>query len=77
MAMDCKQICEELVFRYTDNELGQELIVAYQRHIEQCPHCAQKTEVARRVVMLVRQRCTRCEPPTDLRDRILERLRQG
>lgn len=68
--MDCKQT-RELVFLFTDNELGQDTKVAFQNHVDTCPGCAQQARYARRLVSVVRHRAIRWPAPTHLRDRIL------
>lgn len=72
--MDCKKVMEELVFRLVDDDLTQEVVVAYQRHIEHCPHCAQCTQRTRYVLTVVRERTTRLRAPKRLRVKILAGL---
>ncbi len=72
--MKCKRVREEFVFRFVDNEMGQELQVAFDRHVADCPHCAQQTQFTRRLLTIVRERTVRCHAPTSLRDRILAHL---
>ena len=75
MDCNCKNFHQELVFRFVDNELGQELKVAIHRHVADCPHCAQQEQFTRRFLMLVRERAGRQSAPSRLRDRILAGLR--
>ena len=49
MDCDCKKIHEELVFLYADNEMGQEMLVTFQRHIADCPGCAAEMDLIRRM----------------------------
>ncbi len=72
--MDCKQIKEELVFLYADNEMGQEVLIAFKRHVSVCPHCARKAEFTRRLLELVRERARRRQAPRRLRAKILAGL---
>lgn len=76
MDCDCKKIHEELVFLYADNEMGQETLVAFQRHLERCPECAQDARYTRKLLMVVRQRVPRECAPTRLKKRLLDALSQ-
>ena len=73
--MDCKKIEEELVFRFADNEMGQELTVAFHRHVEACPHCAERARMARLLRLLVRERVAPTPAPKRLRVRIITAIR--
>jgi mycothiol system anti-sigma-R factor len=68
--MDCRKV-QEIVFLYTDNEMGEELLISFRRHRDVCPHCAQYIQKAERLLMLVRKRCGRKGAPARLRQRIL------
>lgn len=72
--MNCKQVMEELVFRLVDDDLAQDLIVAYRHHLEHCPHCAQCTQRTQYVLTLVRERSPRRQAPKRLRVKILASL---
>jgi mycothiol system anti-sigma-R factor len=71
--MDCSRF-EEIVFLYSDNQLEQELVVLYRRHIELCPHCARKAVYTERLLTILRRRCNRATAPAELRERILAGL---
>ena len=71
--MNCQQIKEELIFLLVDNKAGQELLVAYRRHISACPQCAREAPYARQVLTLVRQRAVH-RAPNHLRTKILAAL---
>lgn len=73
-SMDCRKVREELVFLYIDNEMGQELLVAFQRHVSRCPHCAQEAQYTRRLLTILRERAGRRRAPRRLRAQILARL---
>lgn len=75
--MNCKRVREELIFLYDDNEMGQETLIAFQQHMVDCPECAQEVQYTRRLLTIVRQRATRCCAPSDLRQRLVERLRES
>lgn len=74
MDCNCKKIHEELVFLYEDNEMGREMVVAYKRHLEDCPGCAQEAQYTHKLLMIVRQRVQRTTAPISLRERILAGL---
>jgi mycothiol system anti-sigma-R factor len=71
--MDCSSF-EEIVFLYSDNQLEQELVVLYRRHIKLCPHCAHKAVYTERLLTILRRRCNRATAPAELRERILAAL---
>ena len=71
--MDCRSL-RASVFLLTDNEAGQDLVVAIREHVNRCPGCAREMDRAVRVVTIVRQRCCRQTAPPTLRIRILERV---
>ena len=69
--MNCKQVKEEMVFLFADNEMGQEMLVAFRRHVSACPHCAREARLARTFLTLVRKRVVRRAAPRGLRSKIL------
>ncbi len=69
--MNCKQIKEEMVFLFADNEMGQELLIAFRRHVSVCPHCAREAQNARSFLTILRERTVRRPAPRGLRSRIL------
>lgn len=71
--MDCSKF-EEIVFLYSDNQLEQELVVRYRRHIDLCPECARRAAFTRKLLVILRQRCERATAPERLRRRILAGL---
>ena len=73
--MDCKG-ARQVIFLYVDNEMGEELHVAFERHMSVCPHCAQRIEHTQRGLTLVRRRCIRVQAPERLRRRIITTLRE-
>ena len=66
--MSRKQIKEELVFYFADNEMGQELVVAYRRHVSDCP------QGACTFLTVLRERTVRRTAPRGLRSKILASL---
>ena len=69
--MNCKKIKEEMVFLFADNEMEQEVLIAFRRHVTDCPHCAREAEYARRLLTLLRERAIRRTAPRGLRTKIL------
>ncbi len=72
--MNCKQVKEEFVFLFIDDEMGQEVLVAYHEHISHCPHCAHKARYTRRLIATVRRTTQRQPAPKGLRQRILSSM---
>lgn len=72
--MDCAK-CEEVIFLYADDQLEQEVVVHYHRHIEVCPTCARRAAYTIRLLTVVRTRCRRASAPERLRRRIVASLR--
>lgn len=72
--MNCSKV-KEIIFLYTDNELGEELLVSVQEHVVLCPQCARRIAYTRRLLKVVRKGCTRTTAPERLRKRILTSLR--
>lgn len=71
--MDCSKF-EEIVFLYSDNELEQELVVLYRRHLDLCPECARRALYTQRLLTILRRRCARAPTPPGLRRRIFANL---
>ncbi len=72
--MNCKKIKEELVFLFADNEMGQELLISFRRHVSDCPHCAREAQRARLFLTVLRERAARRPVPRGLRSKILASL---
>ncbi|MEM7582385.1 MAG: zf-HC2 domain-containing protein [Acidobacteriota bacterium] len=72
--MKCRQVREELIFLFADNELGGELLVSYRQHVSTCPHCARIEAETRLMLELIRQRRLRLAAPRRLRSKILAGL---
>lgn len=68
--MDCRKV-QQVLFLYTDNEMEEELLISFERHIGLCPPCAQQIDHTRAVLTLVRKRCVRAAAPKSLREKIL------
>jgi len=74
--MDCRGV-RQVIFLYVDNEMGEELHIAFEEHISVCPHCAQRIEYTRNWLTLVKRRCSRVQAPESLRRRIRTSLRHS
>ena len=71
----CTEILDHL-YEYIDNEMPEEECAAVKRHLDECRPCLEKYGLDQMVKTLV-QRCCGCdEPPVDLRDKVLSRIRQ-
>jgi len=68
--MDCKRVTET-VYLFFDNEMDEEERVPFERHVDGCSKCARRVRFTRRLLLIVRQRCTRCQAPPRLYQRIL------
>ena len=73
--MDCKG-ARQVIFLYVDNEMGEELHVAFKQHMSACPRCAQRIEHTQKWLTLVKRRCVRVQAPERLRRRIITSLRR-
>ena len=72
--MDCVA-CREVVQRFIDGELGDEQVVAFQRHLSFCPDCAAElrgVSAARGVLQATRE--VTVEVPTGFADRLMAAL---
>jgi mycothiol system anti-sigma-R factor len=68
--MDCKEVAEAL-FLFVDNEMEEERRTPFRDHVDRCPGCSKKMKYTLKLVLLVRERCIRCNAPEALRHRIL------
>lgn len=72
-SMKCTRV-RQVIFLYADNEMGEDLVLAFEEHLVLCPGCAREADNARRLLALLRQRCVRAPAPARLRRRILTSL---
>lgn len=72
--MDCKRV-KQVIFLYVDNEMGEEVHLAFEEHMSECSHCAERIENTRRWLTVFRRSCLRVQAPESLRRRILTSLR--
>ena len=68
--MDCKRVAET-VFLFFDNEMDEEERAPFEEHVNGCPECAREFRRTRQFLLIVRQRCSRCQAPRRLYRRIL------
>ncbi|HUE97255.1 MAG TPA: zf-HC2 domain-containing protein [Longimicrobiaceae bacterium] len=73
--MDCKR-ASEMMFLFCDNEMGDDVVSPFRRHLNGCGHCSQRMDYTRKFLLLLRSRCTRHSAPDHLRERILGSLGQ-
>ncbi len=73
--VDCSQILERL-YEYIDNELADGDCGDIRTHLDECSPCLEKYGLEQHVKALV-QRCCGCDDvPTDLRGKVLARIRE-
>jgi mycothiol system anti-sigma-R factor len=68
--MDCKRV-SEVIFLFFDNEMDDDLLAPFRDHVGRCGDCAERMDYTRKLLLVVRQRCLRCNAPERLRHRIL------
>ena len=71
--MDCEHV-RAAIFLFTDNEMEEDLVLSFRAHLERCPHCEREFDAARRLLVVLRERCARQAAPPSLRVRILASL---
>jgi mycothiol system anti-sigma-R factor len=71
--MECREV-KKVVFLYTDNEMEEELLISFRRHVAMCPGCAERIHHAKIFLRVLRQRSPRVAAPERLRVRILTSL---
>ena len=68
--MDCKRV-SEVIFLFFDNEMDEDLLTPFRDHVDRCGECSERFDYTRKLLLVVRQRCLRCNAPERLRHRIL------
>ena len=71
--MECSRV-RQVIFLYTDNEMEEDLLIAFEEHLVVCPGCARRIDYAQRLLSLLRRSCVRASAPERLRQRILTNL---
>ena len=72
--MDCAD-CLERLYSYLDRELSPVEITEVRTHLDDCGGCEDNFVIEERFLARVRDSCTEDKAPTDLRTRIVTRLR--
>ncbi|WP_104108107.1 mycothiol system anti-sigma-R factor [Nocardioides sp. 616] len=73
-ADDCADYLERIVY-FLDNELDDADCSAVQQHLDECGPCLQKYDLQRTVKSVVARACSE-SAPSELRARVLVRIRQ-
>jgi len=68
--MDCKRV-NQMIFLFFDDEMEEGDRPTFEEHLDRCPRCAQQLDYTRKLLLLFRRRCVRCEAPPRLHRRIL------
>lgn len=71
--MDCRHVAEK-VYLFFDNEMDEEERAPFEAHVNGCRECARKVHYTQKLLLIVRQRCVRCQAPRHLYRRILVSL---
>ena len=72
----CKEVLE-LLFQYVDAELGDDVMVRLEAHLETCPPCMRQAVFERTMKDLVRRKCSEKEIPAGLIENLRAKLREG
>ena len=72
--MDCSD-CLERLYAYLDRELGPAEVTKVRAHLDECGGCEENFVIEERFLAHVRDCHTEDKAPTDLRMRIVTRLR--
>ncbi len=73
-----KTPCDEVLRRvheYLDSELQDNDLVKISEHLEECGPCLREYGIEEAVKALVRRACTVVDTPSDLRSKVLYRIR--
>ena len=68
--MDCKEV-SSVLYLFFDNEMEDVLLTPFRDHVALCGDCARRMDYTRKLLLVVRERCIRCNAPEGLRHRIL------
>jgi anti-sigma factor (TIGR02949 family) len=72
---DCSQVLDHL-YEFLDNEMPEGDCAKFREHFEECSPCLEKYGLEQSVKALVQRSCGCDEVPTDLRSKVLGRIRQ-
>jgi anti-sigma factor (TIGR02949 family) len=73
---DCSQVVQK-IFLALDGEMSEPDMRLFLADIQRCSHCLDHYDVEQSFKEFLRHRIERKAPPSGMRDRITERLRQG
>jgi mycothiol system anti-sigma-R factor len=73
--VDCSDILER-VFLFLDREMDDADCSKIQHHLDECAPCLQKYDLEGLVKSLVARSCGCDKPPSDLRAKVLTRIRE-
>ncbi len=71
--MNCSRV-RQIIFLYTDNEMEEGLLVAFEEHLVECPRCSRRIDYTQKLLALLRRSCVGTSAPERLRQRILTNL---
>jgi mycothiol system anti-sigma-R factor len=71
---DCSEVIHQ-IFMFIDNEMDQADCAVIQQHLDECGPCLAKYDLERTVKSLVQRSCSE-QAPTELREKVLVRIRQ-
>ena len=72
--VDCSEILGRL-YEYIDNELADNDCASIRTHLDECSPCLDKYGLEQQVKDLVHRCCGRDEVPSELRNKVLERIK--
>ena len=72
---DCADYLERIVY-FLDNELDEADCSAVQLHLDECGPCLEKYDLQRTVKAVVHRSCSSDLAPTELRQRVMVRIRE-
>ncbi|MEL7061887.1 MAG: hypothetical protein AAGN46_17810 [Acidobacteriota bacterium] len=75
--MKCRRVRDEFILIFGQEDAGRRLLVAIRHHADTCPDCQETARQTQHFVTILRQRCSRWQAPSSLRNRIVEHLRSS
>lgn len=70
---DCSEVLDHL-YEYLDREMPDGDCDKFREHIDECSPCLEKYGLEQSVKQLVKRCCGQDEVPSDLREKVLERI---
>jgi len=71
--LNCREV-GAILFLFFDNEMEEDLLPDFRDHVSTCLDCAKRIDYTRKLLLIVRERCTRYTAPQRLVDRIQSSL---